>query len=150
MADGINLTALAAPTALLPPTDTSGVIISGVNLNQHRTSKHTLSGALTADTYKEMISLSIPGLLRLCGVYSIDGTARTLGLKIVIDGTTVIDAVSAALSAANAGWMAVGINHELDNMGLESGIRFNASLSISIKSSISETDKIALVHLTAV
>ena len=53
---------------------------------QYATDK--LSGALTAATYAELLSVETPGWLRLAGVYTIDSTSRTIGLKIVIDGFT--------------------------------------------------------------
>lgn len=149
MADGINLTALASPSSLLVPTDTSGVILPTSSMKNPPNAKNLLSGALTANTYLELVSLSTPGWLRICGVYRVDATSRTVGLKIVIDGTTVIDAVDAASGVTDKGWYAIGGGLGTSVIGLEA-IRFNASLSLQIKSSITETDKIVLKYLTAV
>jgi hypothetical protein len=104
------------------------------------------SGALTANTYKEVLSVSNPGVVYFCAVKTLDATSRTLGLKIVIDSVTVFDAVGATVAANNA-WM-YGIGEVLTGgTGQYSSqpvaVPFK-TLSVSIKSSITETDKIAL------
>lgn len=150
MADGINLTALKSPTAILPSKTTAGDIIVGTNVNDV-IGTNTLSGVLTADTYKEIVSISTSGFLRYCAIYTNDATSRTLGLKIVIDGVDVFDFVSPAITSANEGFHAVGHMRGVNSSGAAfEYIRFNASISIQIKSSISETDKVTLKHLTVV
>lgn len=142
-----------APTSILPSDGTGGTIQTTFVVGASEMGKKSLSGSLTANTYKEMVSLSSSGWIRLCGVYCVDGTSRTLGLKIVIDGTTVFDEVSSAITTANAGIMGVGHASLSSSNYSQSSLemfRFNSSLSISIKSSITETDKIVLLYLTAV
>ena len=153
MVDLIDLTALKSPTTILPSETTDGINTTVLNMSAGKLGKRTLSGSLTANTYKEILSLTTSGSLRLCGVYTEDATSRTVGLKIVIDGTTVFDGVSATQAASGRGIMAVGISHfDTSNQAADSleWIRFNASLSLQIKSSITETDKITLTHLTVV
>lgn len=148
MADGINLTALAAPSSLLAPVDTSGAILRALTMQGTPHSKKLLSGALTADTYLELVSLSTPGWLRVAGVFRFDATSRSVGLKIVIDGTTVLDAADGAAGLLNGGWYGVGGGVTGATLAIEA-IRFNSSLSLQIKSSITETDKIALSYSVA-
>ena len=150
MADGINLTALKAPTTLLPRTTTAGAVQVYTAMNSILF-KHILSGGLTADTYLELVSLSSSGVLWFAGAYRKDGTARTVGLKISIDGTTVFDQTDASDTTTNGGHIGVGIADNVASAGaVPQQIRFNASLSLQIKSSITETDKLALVYLTEV
>ena len=139
----------SAPSSLLVPTNKFGAILGTITMQTVPNATKLFSGALTADTYLELVSLSTPWWLRVCGVFRVDGTSRTVGLKIIIDGTTVIDAVDAAIGSSERGWYAIGGGINITMMALE-GIRFNASLSLQIKSSITETDKIALKYLTAV
>lgn len=112
--------------------------------------KETLSGALTAATYKEILAVTDSGVLFAAYALAIDTTSRTIGLKIVIDGVTVFDAVTDACTATRAGIVGVG------NAVYDAGARLNvviapvafySSLSVSVKSSLSETDKITLGYL---
>lgn len=106
----------------------------------------TLSGALTAATYKEMLTVSGSGVLQLAYVSTVDATSRTVGIKIIIDGTTIFDEITAAITAGSSGILAAG-------MILGEGVLvpvsypFHSSLSISIKSSLSETNKIAIGYI---
>ena len=153
MADLIDLTALKSPTTILAPTDTSDVIKTTITITGIA-GKYTLSGGLTADTYKEIASFSVPGTLRLCGMRTEDATSRTIGLKIVIDGRTVFDSVSPTMTTIREGFFAVGGSFGIITTAAAviafENIRFNASLSVQIKSSLTETDKISLIHATTV
>lgn len=110
--------------------------------------KKVLSGALTAATYKEILAVSGRGILDFVAVGTTDATARTVGLKITIDGTDIFDAVSGSLSA---NWLGlVGVGYVLDPNNGYPGIQpcpFSSSLSIQIKSSLTETDKIAAYYI---
>lgn len=128
-----------------PPTSivnmySAGGVISAVSLVLLY-GKVVLSGALTATVYKEMLAVSGSGCISQCVVYAVDTTSRTMGLKLVIDGVTVFDATSATCTAANAGISALGSGSTLQP------VFFNTSLSISIKSSLSETNKISVGYL---
>ena len=151
-----NNTGDFVPTSILPSKDSAGAIrvISDVSFSPAGTV--LLSGALTATVYKELVSLSTPGILRLCGIVSEYATSRTLGLKVIIDGVVVFDEVSSAITTAREGFFAVGNTYfrnqtstpaataEFESFG------FNSSLSILVKSSITETDKVSLQYLTAI
>ncbi len=109
--------------------------------------KIVLSGALTAAAYKELVAVSGKGYLQFCAARACDVTSRTVGLKIVIDGVTVFDAASAAVTADNTGIVGVGIASDA-TAGYYSPtpVYFDASLSLQVKSSLSETDKVDLVY----
>jgi len=106
--------------------------------------KTILSGALTAATYKEVLAIVGSGVIDLAAVYAVDATSRTLGLKVEIDGVTIFDAVSSACTATGGNIQAIGVMTEVAvNVALQPKT-FNSSLSISVKSSLTETDKVGL------
>lgn len=57
------------------------------------------SGALTAGVLAQVLNVTGPGVLEYLSVINKDATSRTLRIKLVIDGVTVLDATSAALTA---------------------------------------------------
>ena len=124
--------------------NTGAVISSTAMLNAP--GKAVTSGALTANTYKELLSISGSGTLFSATVSDLPGGTPTLGMKIVIDGNTVLDR-SVTVTAA-AGW-GVGVAY-----GTGTGytipatfvIPFKTSLSISVKSSASATDYVMLKY----
>lgn len=103
-----------------------------------------LSGALTADTYKTILSITKPGVLRLAGVVAVDATARTVTIKVEVDGKTIATSAYATSAGAQAAW-AVGYwyNSAGSTPTFIDEIPFN-TLRISVKSSLSETDKLNL------
>jgi hypothetical protein len=98
-----------------------------------------LSGALAADTYKEVLNLSSPGVLKFCGFKTNDTTARNGGMRIVIDGEVAYDITRGSLSN---GWglLPVGTIPNDSTRGVAfDRVPFN-TLSVSVKSSLTETD----------
>jgi len=141
------------PTSILASKSAAGVIKTVLQPSV-TIGNQVNSGALTATVYKELVNITTAGWLRLCGVSTLDATSRTIGLKIVIDGVTVFDETSAAIAATSTGFFAVGsaighpgVTYVSNSLEL---FNFNKSLTISVKSSLSETDKVALNYLTAV
>ena len=125
----------------------SGSILSGNGaLLSYSTTgaNNVLSGAVTANTYKEILAITGAGLLELCAAATQDTTSRTVGLKIVVDGVTIFDAVSSTTTASTTGLVAIGNGGGGTSGGFP--VPFNVSLSVQIKSSISETDKIAALY----
>src|SRR5574340_415716 len=84
----------------------SGGGVSIASINAYFAEKEILSGALTANTLKTLLSISGAGALKMLTVYTKDATARTLRLKITIDGVVVFDATSNSITAANSGLVA--------------------------------------------
>ena len=111
--------------------------------------KKYLSGALTAITYKELVSVTGPGVISSAYVQSVygDTTSRTIGLKITIDGRDVFSAISAASTIANDGLVGVGLASS-GRAGFAQVMpepkMFDSSLSISVRSSLNESDKLLL------
>lgn len=146
-------------TALLggerPPTSivrlSSGAAPTGMALIAgYGGEKVTLSGALTANTLKTMLNISGAGVLKACAVQALDTTSRTLRLKITIDGVAAFDpGASAANTTANSAIVGVGgiTTYNSTNFMLAfERIPFNTSCLVEIASSLSETDKLALLY----
>jgi len=125
------------PTSIVNLQSGGGDYLSVANYG----AKTTLSGALTANTYKEILSVTGRGVFYSLYAISMDTTSRKIGLKIVIDEVTVFDAVSGTLTSANQGIAAGGYSN------IVIPIYFNKSLVASVKSSLSETDKVGLGHI---
>jgi len=105
------------------------------------------SGALTANTLATATGLGQvtgSGKIKLLCLYTNDATARTLRLKVTIDGTSVFDSTSSSVSSSIYGVFAVGFADASGTVFHEDGIYFNSSFKIEIASSLSETDKIAV------
>jgi len=131
------------PVALINGHSSGGThSINPINswMNIH---KPILSGALVAGVYKELLAISGAGAVKFLVALTKDVTERTVGLKVVLDGVTVFDAVSSSITAGSCGLIAVGAATYDGQQNLDS-VPFNSSLSVSVKSSISETDKLAI------
>lgn len=136
-----------------PPTSivngySSGGVQSGNSIRSdiagNSTAKRILSGALTATVYKEILAITGAGDLKLLTAMTVNATARTIGLKVVIDGATVFDAVSSSISASDIGLVAIGHKTNIASDFSLDSIPFNVSLSVQVKSSLSETDFVAI------
>ena len=113
--------------------------------------KASASGALTANVLKTMLNISGAGVLKVAAVYSADTTARTMRLKITLDGTASFDAICAACTTSTGTQVGVGSLALFNNatptyMLLPERIPFNSSCLVEIASSLSETDKVYLLH----
>lgn len=141
---GVTLNIEKPPTAIVNAHSSGG---ASCNLPS-TTGKQVLSGALTAATLKQMVSVSGAGTFQFASAISQDGTARTVRLQVILDGVTVFDAtsdnfsssahgVTTSLNAATSGSLASYVPEQF---------RFKSSLVIKIASSNTETDKIALAY----
>ena len=111
--------------------------------------KETLSGALTAGTLATALSITGRGVARFIASKTKDATARTIRLKVTVDGTSVFDATTNSMSASNKGIIAVGGvatgGSSSDTGGVYGELKFNTSLLVEHASSPTETDKISLI-----
>lgn len=113
--------------------------------------KTTLSGALTANTLKTVLNINGAGTLKTCAVQAKDATSRTLRLKITLDGNVVFDpGMSGAIAASGVSIIGVGGISFLGSAGnyilTFERIPFNNSCLVEIASSLTETDKLALLY----
>ena len=103
------------------------------------------SGALTANTLATATGLGQvtgSGKIYFAGVITKDTTARTIRIKLTIDGTSVFDCTSSSTTTSDAGVFAVGFSDSSGTCRLASGVFYNSSFKIEIASSLSETDKL--------
>lgn len=101
--------------------------------------KTALSGAMTANTLKTVLSATGAGTMHHFAGQYVDGTSRTMRIKITIDGVVAFDYTSAANTAPGAiAGVIAGFSASTTD---ETPIRFNSSLLIEAASSLTETDK---------
>lgn len=108
-----------------------------------RNAKGILSGALTANVYKSLLSVTGRGRLRFIGARQEDTTSRQVGLKLTIDGTIVFQALGAVSTQNGGGVVAVGTMNAVDYGQESDGVYFNHSFSVEVSSTITETDKVS-------
>lgn len=109
------------------------------------------SGALTAATYKNIISISGSGVLNYLAIYAEDATSRDMYVKITLDGNLVLERSVLTNVTTGAGLTAIGSSHILVNTDSQFQIGadfvpFSNSCVIAIKSSLTETDKISTLY----
>lgn len=139
----------AVPTSIINECSDGGISIASLNVNTSM--KQILSGALTASIYKSLLEISSGrGVLYRVHAYAIDATSRTVGLKIILDGTTVFDAVSGTITTAGHGVVGIGMHGGASHACGMQPTPFTTSLDIQIKSSLEETDKVAISVLYSV
>jgi len=104
----------------------------------------SLSGSMTAATLKTLLNISGSSVnLTQLTFRTADATARTIQVKITIDGFVACNATSASISAANTGCVISG--SAAPNAGdaiILPPIKANSTLLIEYASSLTETDKI--------
>ena len=106
--------------------------------------KETLSGALTANTLATALSITGAGSLEFLCLGTKDTTARTVRMKITLDGNVAFDSTSDSVSTANYGIIGVGFCSSNSSVMDTGDIYFNVSCLVEIASSLSETDKISI------
>ena len=102
----------------------------------------TLSGAMTAGTLKTLLSISGVGVKLFHLTFRTnDVTARTIRVKITVDGTVICDATSASISTSGYGGVWAGMR-STSSPNAPIIMTSNSTLLIEYASSLSETDKI--------
>jgi len=135
------------PTAIIGSNETAsaGSWAAGfINFTGASNIRSTLSGALTANTYKEILAVTGAGVLNFSAVSAEDSTARSVYMKVLIDGVQVIER-SMSIGAQHQGPVVIGslIGDGTNISGMTfDQIPYSASLSLQIKSSLTETDKL--------
>lgn len=113
-----------------------GAVIQNLHVNG---GKAFLCGALTASTWKTVINITGKGACPFLAIYSMDSTARGLGLRVTVDGVVVFTGTCATTFSSNTGMFAVGLGNGL--------IRWNKSLVVEALSTVTETDKVSVSHI---
>ena len=134
----------AATRSIVNGFSSGGVSTTAVNAQAPtNNAREVLSGALTAATLKDIVSITTGGQIDFISAYSKNATSRTIRLVVILDGTTVFDATTGAVAATSSGIVAVGQNPS-SGWVKASPIRFNASCVIRVASSLTETDNVAV------
>lgn len=128
-----------ATTSIVNSTSAGG---SSTTILFYGSVKTTNSGAMTANTLKQMLNISgSAGSMSVLGVYTNDATARTVRMKVTIDGVVVYDATSNSIGVSNAGHLVAGA---YAYVAFDDGnpIRWRTSCLVEIASNLTETDKL--------
>ena len=118
-----------------------GVVLQGIGLDSAR---QIYCGAVTANTWKTVLSVSSGGFVEWISAAQTDSTSRTIGLRVTIDGTVVFSATAPTAGGNGWGILAVGGyksgNSNLYQLGY---VEFGSSLLVEVQSSITESDRVA-------
>ena len=116
---------------------------AGLAITTHNEGINTLSGAMTLNTLKTFLSVSgTGGEMPLLTVRTNDATARTIRVKITVDGVAY-DFTSASISTSGNGVVLAGSTSST-NPSFTPPIRWKSTFVIEVASSVSETDKLTI------
>lgn len=136
-----------ATTSIVNGYSSAGV--GSVAMNVGVESKAALTGSLTATVLATILNITgTAGQLSFLAIISADATSRTLRVKITVDGSSVWDFTSAAITTAYNGLPILGYY----SAGIIGGgtaqmqahnptVKFRSSLKIEVASSLTELDK---------
>ena len=116
---------------------------AGVALSSFTQAIMTLSGAMTATTLKSFLSVSgVGGEMPLLSIRTNDATARTIRVKITVDGIAY-DFTSASISTSGNGVILAGPANSSLYVGA-TPLKWKSTFTIEVASSVSETDKLTI------
>lgn len=128
------------------PTSVKALRVSGYvdasALVAANTADWTNAGAMTANTYKTAISLTGAGDVAFFAVKTNDTTSRSISVRVTLDGVDVREIGPVAV-ATIAGLALVPIGAIAGAVPVMRPVPYTSSCLIEIKSSLSETDKLA-------
>ena len=105
------------------------------------TAKTSVSGALTANALVDLINESgSAGYISQLSVYANDATSRTLRIVITVDGASIYDVTSAAISSGTSGAVLAGAVSSTNPQALPP-IYYTNSIRVQYASSVTETGK---------
>ena len=137
----------APTTSIVNAFSSGGASASSVQAQTLNNAAAVLSGVLTANTLKTVLTVTGGGEVPFLSVYANDTTSRTVRIKVTVDGVSVFDATSNAITVANTGMMVIGIGTSTSYITqAPAPLRFNSSLLVEIASSLSETDKVSIAY----
>ena len=136
---------IPSTTLIVSSKAVAGFTFDGV-INITTSAKNVLSGAMTANTLKTILSASGKGRLPLLAIQMLDGTSRTARVKITIDGGVAFDYTSAAIASAGVSVVIIGNIGASNYVNEAMPITWKSSLLIELADSLSETDKIGIYY----
>lgn len=126
----------ATPRAIINAYSTSGYNPQGISQN---VGKLIAIGALTAGVLLPVLSITGSGCLESLYAVTQNATARTMRMQLVLDGVTVFDSTSAAISNTGQGGQVVGFIGNSIYVAL-ARIPFKSSCVFSVASSLTESN----------
>ena len=119
----------------------AGWVAESINVVGVAGTKIVLSGALIANTLATVFSKT-DGPCEFSQLYfeTVDSTARTMRVKVTVDGVVAFDYTSASISTAQNGCCLAGMQHYLYSVPM-SPIRSAGTILIEIASNLTETNK---------
>lgn len=135
-----------ATTSIVNAYSSNGVTPNSVSFSVIRGTKVNVSGALTSNTLATVLNITgTAGSMSQLAVSTVDAAARTIRVKVTIDGsgTAAFDATSASVAAANNGVIVAGFTDTNAGSLLVDGypIKWKTSCRVEIASSVTETAK---------
>lgn len=136
-----------ATTSIVNGYSSAGV--ASVAMNVGSESKATQTGSLTATVLTTILNITgTAGQLSFLAITSADATSRTLRVKVTVDGVSIWDFTSAAITTAGNGLPILGYY----SAGIIGGgaaqmqahnptVKFRSSLKIEVASSLTESNK---------
>lgn len=96
------------------------------------------SSSVAAGALQTMLNISGRGALNFVAAYAVNGTPRTVRIKVTLDGVVVFDATSASVSGIGAGIVAVGVvgDPTINVAPVFQPVRFYSSAKVEIASSV--------------
>ncbi len=133
----------AATRSIINFCSSGGVSLTNLTANASTNiGREVLSGSLTAGVLKTLLTISHGGRVPFLSVYSKNATSRTVRIVVIVDGVTVFDATSSAVTASGSGLWVAG--QAISGANASEPIRFNSSLVVQVASSLTETDGVAI------
>lgn len=108
------------------------------------TARVSTSGSLTANTLVDLINESgSAGYISQLSIYTNDATSRTLRTVVIVDGTTIYDFTSSAITASSSGVVLAGQYNGGSSFSLPP-IYYTNSIRVQYASSVTETGKFTI------
>lgn len=106
--------------------------------------KTSASGALTANTLVDLINESgSAGFISQLSIFTNDATSRTLRIVVTVDGTSIYDYTSAAITSSEAGAVLAG-EYQNSTVFTLPPITYTNSIRVQYASSVTETGKFTI------
>lgn len=133
-------TSLSATKNLYNACSTAGYTAL-LSMGTNSVARNSTSGALTANTLVDLINESgSAGYISQLSIQTADATSRTLRIVIIVDGTTIYDFTSAAITDSNSGAVLAGSFSSTNPQSLPP-IYYTNSIRVQYASSVTETGK---------
>lgn len=136
-------TSLSATKNLYNACSTAGYTAL-TSMGSISTARTSTSGALTANTLVDLINESgSAGYISQLSIQTVDATSRTLRIVVTVDGASIYDFTSAAISAANSGAVLAGAVSSANPQALPP-IYYTNSIRVQYASNQNETGKFTI------